>query len=287
MNIDSEERIVFFLPDHGIKRCLQFGYYKYSKVQPQLPMHQHANVIEICFCIKGKQHYIVGDELFQLHGNDILIIPPDKQHSTGDFPEDKGELFWLQIICSNPEIQLCNLPNDQSDYLLEELIKVSNRVFKGAFQVKFMLEKLMGELKLRDSVLSIININQLIIQVLLEVVSLSGVKQESTPLKKLTAIDKYIVNNMYRIIYVDELAEISNISVGYFKAWFKKRVGIPPKEYVNRLKVEQAKIDLLKKDTITTVAFDLGFSSSQYFSTTFKKYTGHTPKSYISSKKHI
>ncbi|WP_062055249.1 AraC family transcriptional regulator [Aquimarina longa] len=282
--MNSEERIVYFLPDHGIHRCLQFGYYKYSKVQPKLPVHQHSNVIEICFCINGEQHYVINDELFRLSGNDIIIIPPNQQHSTGDYPEDKGELFWLQIVCFDNENELCNLPIDQSVHLLEKLIKVSKRVFKGAFQVKFILEKLLNELRTSDYILSKIIINQLIIQILLEVLSLSKRNEHSPPSKKLNAIDTYILNNMHRIIYVDELAIISNVSVGYFKSWFKKIVGISPKEYVNRLKIEQSKIDLLKKDTITSVAFDLGFSSSQYFSTAFKKYTGHTPKSYILSK---
>ncbi|WP_103068004.1 AraC family transcriptional regulator [Aquimarina sediminis] len=287
MNTKPDERLVYFLPDYGINRCLQFGYYKYSKVRPQLSLHQHSNVIEICFCIKGEQHYEMDNQLFRLHGNDILIIPPDEKHSTGDFPEDKGELFWLQIVYSDYKDKLCNLPNDQSDYLLEELIKNSKRVFKGAFQIKFILEKLLNEIGTSDQILSKITIDQLIVQVLLEVLHLSKRKQDSSPLKKLNVIDNYILENMYRIIYVDELADISKVSVGYFKSWFKKMVGIPPKEYVNRVKIEQSKIDLLKKDTITTVAFDLGFSSSQYFSTTFKKYTGYTPKSYISSKSNV
>ncbi len=284
MSVNSEQRIVHFLPDYGINSCLQFGYYKYSKAQPQLPTHEHCNAIEICFCIKGEQHYIIGEELFQLHGNDILIIPPNKEHSTGEYPEDKGELFWLQINCSDNQHGLCNLPGDHSKYLLRELKKTSERTFKGAFQVKFILEKLLNELKTSSAVLSEITINQLIVQVILEVLNLSKRKQDSPPLKRLNDIDAYILNNLHRIIYVDELAGISNVSVGYFKSWFKNTMGIPPKEYINRLKIEQSKIDLLKSHSITTVAFNLGFSSSQYFSTTFKKFTGYTPKTYISLK---
>lgn len=284
MNKNLEERIVYFLKDFNINRCLQFGYYKYSKAQPKLPTHEHLNAIEICFCSKGEQHYIIEEEVFRLQGNDILIIPPNKKHSTGDYPEEKGELFWLQITCSNDKEGLCNLSIEQSNYLLAEIVKASNKVFKGTFQVKFMLEKLLTELK-NNSILSTIIINQLIIQVLLEVLHLSQREQDSLPSQKLHSIDAYIAKNMYRIIYVDELAEICKVSVGYFKSWFKNTVGIPPKEYINKLKIEQSKIDLLKKDTITAVAFDLGFSSSQYFSTTFKKFTGYTPKFYISSNK--
>lgn len=285
MNKVSEERIVYFLKDYNIKRCLQFGYYKYFKAQPKLPVHEHLNAIEICFCSKGEQHYIIEGEEFRLYGNDILVIPPNKKHSTGNYPEEKGELFWLQITCSNDQEGLCNLSVEQSDFLLKQIINVSQKVFKGTFQIKFILEKLLCELqKNNNDILSNIIINQLIIQIVLEVLQLSKRKQKGFPLQKLNNIDTYIAKNMHRMIYVDELAEISKVSVGYFKSWFKNAVGIPPKEYINKLKIEQSKIDLLKKDTITTVAFDLGFSSSQYFSTTFKKFTGYTPKFYISSK---
>lgn len=282
MNTNSEERIVHFLPDYGINGCLQFGYYKYSKAQPQLPIHEHRNAIELCFCIKGEQHYVIGERLFQLHGNDILIVPPNKEHGTGEYPEDKGELFWLQISCSDKRDILCNLSEEHSKYLLQALERTSEQIFKGSFQIKFMFEKLLSELKTSRTILSKITINQIIVQAILEVLTLSKRKQDSSPLKRLNDIDTYILNNLHRIIYVDELANICNVSVGYFKSWFKNIKGIPPKEYINRLKIEQSKIDLLKKDSVTKVAFDLGFSSSQYFSTTFKKFTGYTPKTYIS-----
>ncbi|MEX0362259.1 MAG: helix-turn-helix transcriptional regulator, partial [Allomuricauda sp.] len=82
----------------------------------------------------------------------------------------------------------------------------------------------------------------------------------------------------HRIIYVDELAELVNFSTAYFKSWFKQHFGAPPKAYINRLKIERAKEELLKSNSITEVAYNLGFSTSQYFATTFKKYTGMSPK---------
>ncbi len=44
-------------------------------------------------------------------------------------------------------------------------------------------------------------------------------------------------------------------SKSYFKTWFKAHTGITPKEYINRLKVKPAKLDLLDEKTITKVAF--------------------------------
>jgi AraC-like DNA-binding protein len=128
--------------------------------------------------------------------------------------------------------------------------------------------------------LSGIMVDQLIAQLLLETVILSKETQQGPPSAKLDELDKYIFKNLHRMIYVDEMANLMGMSEGYFKAWFKSKSGMPPREYVNRLKIEQAKIDLLANKRVTEVAFGLGFGSSQYFATTFKKYTGFTPRLY-------
>ncbi|MCM4171564.1 AraC family transcriptional regulator [Arenibacter sp. TNZ] len=280
MDLITQERKVFNLRDFGIKRGLSFGHYRYKEVKPGLKGHRHQSALEICFCMKGKQYYQIGEQLYELNGNDIFVVPPDTVHSTGEFPEDKGELFWLQIIVDSSSGKLCNMPKKQSEFLLDALLDKSEYIFKGSFQLKYILEKLVGHLGYRSSLLSRIMVDQLITQLLLETVILSQKKQHSSPSMKLNTLDKYIQTNLFRIIYVDEMANLVGMSTGYFKAWFKKESGMPPKEYVNRQKIEQAKVDLLTTKTITEVAFGLGFGSSQYFATTFKKFTGATPKSY-------
>lgn len=282
MSIIKGDRKVFNLQDYGLKRLLTFGHYLYKEVKPGLERHKHQGALEICFCMKGKQFYKIGEQLYELSGNDIFVVPPDTMHSTGEFPEDKGELFWLQILVDSAHGKLCNMPKKQSEFLLNALVEKSQYIFKGSFQLKFILEKLAGQLGSMDSLLSRIMIDQLISQLLLETVILSKKTQHHLPSMKLNTLDRFIQTNLHRIIYVDEMASLVGLSPGYFKAWFKKESGMPPKEYVNRLKIEQAKRDLRTAKTVTEVAFDLGFGSSQYFATTFKKFTGTTPRSFKS-----
>ncbi|MBM1106034.1 AraC family transcriptional regulator [Aurantibacter crassamenti] len=287
MNSNNQERTVFNLQEYGISRGLSFGHYRYNEVKPGLKKHQHPKALEICFCMKGKQHYSLKGNVFALNGNDIFIVPPDTIHSTGEYPEDKGELFWIQIIVDPKYGRICNLPEDQANYLLSTLHQNSELIFKGAFQLKYLLEKLVVQLDSFDAMLSKIMVNQIISQILLETVILSKQPQETTPSAKLNMLDTFIQQHMHRIIYVDEMANLIGVTTGYFKAWFKSKTGMPPKEYVNRLKIEHAKIDLIKCKSVTKVAFDLGFSSSQYFATTFKKFTGTTPRSYINSQNNL
>jgi len=242
----------------------------------------HNDILEICYCVKGKQQYMIGNKVFDMCGNDILIVSPNTRHSTGEYPEDKGELFWIQVYTREALGKLCNLPSLQSEYLLGCLIKKSHRLFKGAFHLRFLLEQLLHLLHGKNDILAQLTINQLIIQLLLQTLTLSEKEHQSIPSQRIDKIDEFLLDNIYRKVYVDELAKLAGISIGHFKVWFKGKTGITPKEYANRLKIEQAKVDLLKKKTVTRVAFDLGFGSSQYFSTVFKKFTGQTPSSFVS-----
>ncbi len=91
--------------------------------------------------------------------------------------------------------------------------------------------------------------------------------------------------------YTDEdfkigtLAKISGISMRYFEMLFSDRMKTSPKEYVLLLKITLAKELLLnKKNTVTSVAQQLGFNDIYHFSRVFKKKTGYTPTQYRTEK---
>jgi AraC-like DNA-binding protein len=77
---------------------------------------------------------------------------------------------------------------------------------------------------------------------------------------------------------VRDLADLAAISEPHFKAKFRRQVGMPPGEYLNRNRIERAAALLAESDlSVTQVAHRLGFNSSQYFATTFKRFTHASP----------
>ena len=80
------------------------------------------------------------------------------------------------------------------------------------------------------------------------------------------------------------LAGICNLSVSQFKQKFKRIVGISPRNYINKKKINFSKMLLLKDISVTEVAMQLNFNTSSYFSTVFKKYTTMTPSEYIQAE---
>ena len=94
-------------------------------------------------------------------------------------------------------------------------------------------------------------------------------------------VSKYIDDNMDKMLKLEELASICNLSPGYFSRVFKKETGKTVITYMNEKKVERAK-KLLKesKEPIINISLDLGFDDCGYFIRVFKKITGLTPKAF-------
>ena len=92
---------------------------------------------------------------------------------------------------------------------------------------------------------------------------------------------KYIEQHIEHPITLQELANETNYSLSRFKSKFKEELGITPAEYITLQKMDRAQM-LLKttNSSITDIAYQLGFSSSNYFCSVFKKTLSYSPAAY-------
>ena len=77
-----------------------------------------------------------------------------------------------------------------------------------------------------------------------------------------------------------QMAEKIGMSPAHFAMVFKQETGLTALEFMTAARIDEAAARLRgsKRTSVTNIALDLGFSSSQYFSLVFKKYKGCTPK---------
>lgn len=85
-------------------------------------------------------------------------------------------------------------------------------------------------------------------------------------------------------ITLDDLCEHFNCSRFYISRKIGKRTGLTFREYLNGLRIDDAK-SLLEHSSlcVSEISFAVGFNDSNYFSAVFKKYTGTSPLSYRKS----
>jgi len=92
---------------------------------------------------------------------------------------------------------------------------------------------------------------------------------------------KYIENNYFEKISINECANDCEISVRYFSELFKNITGDTFIEFINKFRLNKAKILLeTTNKNIINVAFEVGFENISHFNRLFKKYFKLTPKEY-------
>ncbi|RCH53911.1 hypothetical protein DJ568_15340 [Mucilaginibacter hurinus] len=279
----NNERTIINFADTGIDHVHLIGRYSYLGVRPQLETHIHPGMIEICYCDKGQQVYEVAGQEYHLKGGDVFVTFPNEPHSTADYPEDKGILYWLQLHVPKKGENFLGYNSAYAKTLIDAITQLPSRHFRGTAGIKKLLDDILqaGKQPMGE-------FNKLIVYNLVTNLLITVVKSTATPVQnkanatRILNVKQFINENLVNDLSISVLAAQQYLSESHFKSWFKREMGISPMDYVLRERVERAKRLLVghNNTSITSIALGLNFSSSQYFATVFKKYTGLTPAGY-------
>ncbi len=207
---------------------------------------------------------------------------PNEEHGTGGAPQEKGLLYWVNLL--NPAAtgnSLLGLAPDLSRALWRSLTRSQRRHFPGATEMQRHLDAVIRIMQNVSTPLSRIEICNRLTAFLLAVVAMRDEALNRDENGRFCGVLDHLKNNLQEPekITVGKLAMVAGLSLSRFKASFKQETGIPPAEYVLRERISEARRRLSRTGvTVTEVAFDLGFSSSQYFASVFKRFTNRTPR---------
>ena len=95
--------------------------------------------------------------------------------------------------------------------------------------------------------------------------------------KRIVQAKLFIDQHYAEKIDLGNIAEEAHFSKFHFIRLFKKVYGKTPHHYLTRVRIEQAKLLLLKRSTVAEVSLDIGFESVTSFTGLFKKIIGITP----------
>ena len=98
----------------------------------------------------------------------------------------------------------------------------------------------------------------------------------------------YIEKNYQEKLTVDQLASMLALSRRAFERRFKKATANTVNEYIQRVKMEAAKMSLeSSRENVNEVMYKVGYNDTKAFRTTFKKITGLSPVEYRNKYREI
>ncbi len=94
----------------------------------------------------------------------------------------------------------------------------------------------------------------------------------------------YIQENYSEPLYIKQIAQVSGVSVSRLKILFRESLGMSCIQYIKAYRISLAAAKLgSSKDSITEIAFSVGYETLSNFNTTFRDIMGMSPTKYIAS----
>jgi AraC-like DNA-binding protein len=272
-------RVTVDLAKIGLPEVPLVGIHDQTSAAAGLMQHIHEGLMEICYLKRGERVYRVKGRDYLFRGNELFVTFPGEPHGSGRHAHGKGLLYWMQLrLPQRNQPFLCLSPREAAP-LIEALRALPRRCFTGTPQLAAIFEELYELHVERPTPLQRVTVAACLLRWLLTVIRCARSPIPRNITDDILAALRALSEEPERDFRVGELAAASRLSTSRFKAKFKAQVGIPPREYLLRRKVEQAQRMLADGHrSVTDVAFSLGFSSSQYFATVFKRFTHRRPR---------
>ncbi|MDR2044633.1 MAG: AraC family transcriptional regulator [Clostridium sp.] len=269
--------------DHGI----------YIEKQVRVPTftmsYEHFHpYLEIFYLQTGSCIYYVRNTLYHLTAGDIFIVAPGDSHCTQYEglvacerivvyckPEAVSSHFWL----AHPDIR-------------EKLARSGKVVLvkKGKLLMEGLLCRMLEENNLPDEYsyefLTLLTMELLLCIKRGGIFVYEQIRNNSSISMDIEEVLHYIAQNYALPLTLEEVACQISLAPTYLSRKFKKVTGVTFKEYVNYIRIRQACQALLTTDdSITKIALNCGFNSSNYFKDIFRKINGISPRAYRKQSK--
>ena len=228
----------------------------------------------LIYNVEGKGEIWLGSNRYLIPADHFFIIPAGVSHKYFSDTSDPWSIYWIHFTGSRSAAFSRLSPQpvmiDRNKYSrISERIELFEEIFinlergysKETFEyINLCLGRLLATFNL-ISQFRIINF-------------------QSTKYPVGRSIN-FMVENVNRLIYLEELARESGVSVSHYSRLFVQKTGHSPLEYFVNLKIQRA-CRLLDNTalTIAEIASEIGFSDQFYFSRIFHKVMNLSPVRY-------
>lgn len=268
-----------------------FGWLRFLTALPgALHPDVHGEVYEIHYMHRGHVKWWVEDQRYDFVTGSVFVISPGEVHGGDEASLQPCEHYWLRI--GFPEgVALPRLSHEDTQCLASHFAAISLRNFRVSQEVGRLFTQLHHEHRFAAIPFSLALSRSLLHTLLITILrdhdaSLASSRQAFMTWQIRRAIS-LLSERLFEVdLKIDALAKELGMSQAHLISRFRVETGYSIHEYVALERIEKAKIRLKgSNQNITTIAYELGFSSSQYFATVFRRHTGMSPGDY--RRKHL
>lgn len=237
---------------------------------------------ELFYIESGACSFFIGNNMYDLHEGDFLLIPPDVFHYTrypyGDCR--RCNIFFRESDLKEGVVQA--MPR-QAEFFKEIRIFQLPEAYRE--KMSGLITDMVKEQKIDD------RRSQPMLEALLQLLFLLCSREctflEDLP-QKIHTTDREIVRAAQFIgsrymddITAEDIAAAAGYSPNYLCRKFREAAGVSVHEYLVFIRLQRAALELMTTDdSVTDIALRCGFSGGNYFKDAFKKKYGMTPSEY-------
>jgi AraC-like DNA-binding protein len=245
--------------------------------------------IRLYYILEGKFDWIINGQLHKLFPGDLAVILPGHVFGSEKGFLDIGSLFQMHIKVERDtgreKLILGNWSGlSESEWRTIGTILQLNKtsVLFNVRDVVAIMSQIHSELT-EQQIAYATRVNHLLDELLIAIARQSNRQsnQRRDFPETFMKVEATLRKDLTHQWTVDEMAALVGLGTTAFTERVKSYTGFTPLNYLINIRISEAMKMLNKSElSITEIALDLGFYSSQHFSTTFKKLTGYTPADY-------
>ena len=241
-------------------------------------LHRHRNGLEITLCVRGCVKFDCGSSVYALLPGMMFVARPGDAHRIRSNP--KGACRYTLLLRFSKSGSFLGLPQDEAKWLFERFSSFPRAAFMGTEEIRRSFVRLLElcggihcpvperRLKIRTVALALV----------LAVAEAGNASAGTATDSGINAIIVRMRRHPERDFKINALTEELGLSANTILARFRRLTGLPPHAFLVKCRIHRAGVLLRRTSrTVTDIAMELGFSSSQHFATCFKQETGLTP----------
>ena len=233
----------------------------------------------LIYCIDGRGFYKLNGQTYFVSRNQYFILPAGVPHEYGAAEGEKWTIYWVHFRGEHASIYAegAQKPLDVKATLNSNIANRNN-----------IFEEMLSTLHFGEGIEDLRYASSLLHYYLASMRYLQQWRRAPQLVDIVEAAIHYMEENIERRITLQDVTHYVGFSMSYFSAQFKRKTGVSPLAYFNRLKIRHACQLLEGTDLhVNQICYKLGFEDSLYFSRLFSKIMGVSPTTYRQQNKPI